>query len=576
MAACRACGESNEASAKYCASCGSALEPPGGREERKVVTVLFCDLVEFTARFDLADPEDVQEALAAYHARVRREIERFGGTVEKFIGDAVMAVYGAPVTHEDDAQRAVLSALRIPPAIEELNESNRTAPLAVRIGIETGEAVVSIGAERSEQGMAIGDVVNTASRLQTVAPTGGIVVGEATYRLTRDGVDYEPLEPVAVKGKAARLPVWVAKGGRSRFGAELQRTPSTPLVDREDELELLKRIFARTVREPSVQLVTLMGEPGVGKSRALMELFAFLDDLPELVFWRQGRCLPYGEGVSFWALAGIVKAQAGILESDRADEAGDKLTASVAAVVEDPAEREWVRARLAPLIGLEGSHSDGVDRAEAFSAWRRYVESIAAVHPLVMAIDDLHWADDALLDFVEHVVDWSGRVPILVLCTARPELFERNPRWGGGKRNSSIVSLAPLNAEETDRLISSLLSPGTPSAVRRDVIERSGGNPLFAEEFARMLGDRADLPGAVPVAASTIGVGSPETLQALIAARLDTLPASQKSLLQDASVVGNVFWPGALIQMGGYDASSVLESLHELGRRELVRPSRVS
>jgi len=575
VAACPTCGNLNAESAKYCASCGTALRP-GEREERKLVTVLFCDLVEFTARFDLADPEDVREALVAYHARVRREIERFGGTVEKFIGDAVMAVYGAPVTHEDDAQRAVLSALRIPLAIEELNESHREAPFAVRIGIETGEAIVTVGTEQPEQGIAVGDVVNTASRLQTVAPPGGIVVGEATYRLTRDVVDYEPLEPVELKGKAARLSVWVAKGARSRFGAELQRRPSTPLVDRDDELELLKRIFARVVHEPSVQLVTLMGEPGVGKSRTLMEFFAHTDDLPELVFWRQGRCLPYGEGVSFWALAGIVKAQAGILESDGASEARDKLAASVTALVEEPAEREWLRARLAPLIGLKGSSPDAIDRGEAFSAWRRYVEAIATVHPLVMAIEDLHWADSALLDFVEYLVDWSARVPVLVLCTSRPELFERTPRWGGGKRNSSIVSLAPLNGEETDRLVSSLLPLGTPSAVRRDLIDRSGGNPLFAEEFARMLGDRAALPDAAPAAPSTRGVDSPETLHALIAARLDTLAASQKSLLQDASVVGKVFWPGALVGMGGSDAQAVSKALHELARRELVRPSRVS
>jgi tetratricopeptide (TPR) repeat protein len=307
-----------------------------------------------------------------------------------------------------------------------------------------------------------------------------------------------------------------------------------------------------------------------------MEFFAYMDDLPELVFWRQGRCLPYGEGVSFWALGAIVKAQAGILESDRVEEARDKLEASVGALIPEPAEREWVRARLAPLIGLEGSSPDGVDRAEAFNAWRRYVEAIATVHPLVMAIEDLHWADAALLDFLEHVVEWSAGVPILVLCTARPELFETNPRWGGGKRNSSIMSLAPLSGEDTERLISALLPPGTPSAVQHDLIERSEGNPLFAEEFARMLGDRAALPDPASAPRSTEGTGSPETLQALIAARLDTVPASQKSLLQDASVVGNVFWPGTLIDIGGHDVQAVREALHELARRELVRPSRVS
>jgi class 3 adenylate cyclase/tetratricopeptide (TPR) repeat protein len=563
-------------SAKFCPLCGAAQDVAAEREERKVVTILFCDLVGFTARFDHADPEDVRQALAAYHARASREIERFGGTVEKFVGDAVMAVYGAPVAHEDDAERAVLSALRIPPAIEELNASIPNAPLAVRIGIETGEAVVSVGAERSGQVIAIGDVVNTASRLQTVAPTGGIVVGEATHRLTRDLFDYEPREPVEVKGKAEPLAVWVAKGSRSRFGAELIRTPSTPLVDREDELELLKRIFALMMHEPSVQIVTLIGEPGIGKSRLILELFAYTDDQPELVFWRQGRCLPYGEGVSFWAIAAIVKAHAGILDSDAADVARGKLAASVAGVVEEAAERDWVQDRLAPLIGLEGPRPGGVDREESFSAWQRFVEGIATTRPLVMVVEDLHWADAGLLGFLEHVVDWLADAPILIVCTARAELFDRHPNWGGGKRNSSVVSLTPLSEEDTDHLIAALLPSESSAAERRDLVERSGGNPLFAEEFVRMLGDRAALVDA-GAGAPSIGDGSsPETLQALIAARLDTLSPAHKLVLQDASVVGNVFWPSALVHVGKRDPASVKEALHELGRRELVRRSRVS
>ena len=572
METCPACGLSNPDGALYCATCGTVLAPGADRrEERKVVTILFCDLVEFTSRFDLADPEDVRSTLATYHSLVAREIERFGGTVEKFIGDAVMAVYGAPVAHEDDAQRALLSALRILPAIEDLNETNQELPLAVRIGVETGEAIVSVGATSSQQGMAVGDVVNTASRLQTVAPTGGIVVGEGTHRHTEDLFDYEPLDPVQVKGKASLLRIWVVKGSRSRFGAELQRRASTPLVDRDDELELLKRTFARAAREPSVQLVTLMGEPGAGKSRVVREFFSYLDDLSELFFWRQGRCLPYGEGVTFWALGAIVKAQAGVLESDSAQEAGERLAACVAGLVEDPSEREWIRGRLAPLIGLAEWQPEGIDRAESFSAWRRFLEAIASIHPVVIGIEDLHWADSPLLDFLEHVVDWSTGVPILILCTARPELFERDPRWGGGKRNSSIVSLSPLGASDTERLVSTLLPSDVPPEVHELLIERSGGNPLFAEEFARMLGDQ---PGAGLSSAMT--ASSPESLQAIIAARLDTLLASQKSILQDAAVLGKVFWPGALAAVGGLEVETVRAGLHELIRKEIVRPSRIS
>ena len=572
---CRTCGHRNPQAARSCAACGSPLDADGrSREERKVVTTLFCDLVEFTSRFDLADPEDVQDTLATYHARVRREIERFGGTVEKFIGDAVMAVYGAPVAHEDDAQRAVFSALRIPPVIEELNETNHDLPLAVRIGIETGVAVVSVGAESSEQGIAIGDVVNTASRLQGVAPIGGILVGEGTYRLTRDLFDYEPLDPVQVKGKAEALPVWVAKAARSRFGTEVQHRSSTPFVGREDELELLKHTFARAAREPSVQLVTLLGEPGVGKSRMLGELFSHLDDQPELVTWRQGRCLPYGEGVTYWALGQIVKAQAGILESDDAGTARAKLSACVEGLVEDGAEHEWLRARLAPLVGLAAPQPDPVEQMESFSAWRRFLEAIASIRPLVIAIEDLHWAHPAMVEFVEHVLEWSAGFPMLIVCTARPEMLQRDPRWGGGMRNSVMVSLAPLSDGETLRLLEHVLAPETGSDVRDLIAERSGGNPLFAEEFARMLDERPEPPGATE--AATLSSSAPESLQAIIAARLDTLAPEQKSLVQDASVIGRVFWPSAVAAVGATDPESVRIGLHELAHRELVRPARVS
>ena len=576
MAACPACGKTNEDSARFCSSCGSLLAESGGREERKVVTILFCDIVEFTARFDLADPEDVGQVLSAYHERVRREIERFGGRVEKFIGDAVMAVYGAPRAHEDDAERAVLSATRILSAIQELNESSADAPLAVRIGIESGEAVVTLGDPRPDRSIALGDVVNTASRLQTVAPTNGIVVGELTYRLTRDRFDYEPLEPVHVKGKAARLPIWSVRSARGRYGAEMHRRPSTPLVDRKEELEVLKRAFAVAVRERSVQLATVEGEAGVGKSRTLLELFRYLDDRPEIVFWRQGRCLPFGEGVTFWALSGIVKAHAGILDSDGVDEARGKLATSVAALIGEPTEREWIRARLAPLIGLDESPAGGIERTEVFNAWRRYLEAIAIVHPLVMVLEDIHWADGAMLEFVQHVVDRSARVPILVVCTARPELFDRDPRWRFGRRNARTVSLGPLGEEDTRHLLSHVFPPWVPADVRRSVGERSGGNPLFAEEFARVLEDRGALVDEDSAVEGLSSLGSPESVQAIIAARLDGLSASEKTLLQDASVVGRAFWPGVLVDVAGSSEEIVHDALRRLTRKELVRRARVS
>jgi class 3 adenylate cyclase/tetratricopeptide (TPR) repeat protein len=543
-----------------------------GGVERKVVTILFCDLVGFTSRFDLADPEDVRDALAIYHARVAREIKRFGGVVEKFIGDAVMAVYGAPVAHEDDARRAILSALRIPPAIEEINQTHPSLELAVRIGIETGDAVVAIGPEPATQSIAVGDVVSTTSRLQTVAPTGGIVVGERAHHLTRDLFDFEPLAPVSVKGKANTLPVWLATASRSRFGAELLLPPSTRLVDRDDELELLKRSFARAVHERSVQLVTLMGEPGVGKSRVIKEFFAHLDDLPDVIAWRQGRSLPYGEGVTFWALGQIVKAQAGILESDATREAATKLADSIGALVDDASEQGWVRSWLAPLIGLGEPRSDGADRTEAFSAWRRFLEAIASVDPLVVVLDDLQWADAALLDFVEYLADWSSGVPMLILCSARPELFDRARNWGGGKRNSITVSLPPLTNDDTQELLSQLLPVESIAHVGATLVERAGGNPLFAEELARAQRERT----AVADGSDPFAVSPPESLHAIISARLDTLPPEQKTLLQDAAVVGRVFWPGALAIVGDADEDSIRARLHDLTRGELIRPSRVS
>jgi class 3 adenylate cyclase/tetratricopeptide (TPR) repeat protein len=583
VSVCPNCGEENPEGFRFCGHCSAPLREasrPTG-EERKVVTVLFCDLVGFTARADGADPEDVRAGLRPYHARVRKEIERFGGTVEKFIGDAVMAVFGAPVAHEDDAERGVRSAMRICDAIVELNQQNTELDLAVRIGVNTGEAVVTLGARPAEgEAFVAGDVVNTAARLQQAAPTNGVVVGEVTYRATKDVIEYEESEPVRVKGKAEPVTLWRARAPRTRFGVDVEQAARAPFVGRQDELELMKRTFARTVNESGVQLVTVTGEPGVGKTRLVWEFRSYLDDQPGLVYWRQGRCLPYGEGVTFWALGEMVKAQAGILESDDPEHAARKIEVAVRAVVADASEQEWLEARLAPLVGISGSDGGRVaEREESFAAWRRFLEAIAALRPLVLVFEDLHWADPALLDFVEHLVDWSTEVPLLVLCTARPELYERYPAWGGGKRNSTTLALAPLAEQDTAHLISALLSQAVlPAEVHAALLERCGGNPLYAEEFVRMLLDRGVLErhGRTVRIAPGSEIPVPETVQALIAARLDTLPPERKSLLQDGSVVGKVFWSGAVSFMGGIDERTARVELHELGRKELLRPARTS
>jgi class 3 adenylate cyclase/tetratricopeptide (TPR) repeat protein len=575
---CPRCGEENPERARFCLACATPLaRTPTPEEERKVVSVLFVDLVGFTERSDRADPEDVRARLRPYHARLKQEIESRGGTVEKFVGDAVMAVFGAPVAHEDDAERAVLTALRILDAIPELNEAYPELELAVRAAVNTGEAVVALGARPQEgEGMVAGDVVNTASRLQQVAPVCGVVVGEITHRATSHAIEYEELEPVTVKGKAEPIPVWRAIGLRARLGVDLMQARPTPFIGREHDLALLKETYARTLRESSIQLVTVTGEPGVGKSRLVAEFRTFVDYQPEIVFWRQGRCLSYGEGITFWALGEVVKGQAGILESDGPEQAAEKLSSSIHAVIEEASEREWLEARLAPLVGLSPEAAGAAERSESFAAWRRFLEIVAATRPLILVFEDLHWADAAMLEFVEHLVDWSTGVPLFVVCTARPELYERERSWGGGKRNSTTISLSPLTGEETAHLLSALFGQAVlPAETQAALLEHAGGNPLYAEEFVRMLTDRGVLTsqgrlvqdGEIPV---------PETVQALIAARLDTLTPERKSLLHDAAVVGKVFWAGALASIGGVEERTVNEGLHELARKELVRPARTS
>ena len=529
-----------------------------------MVSVLFCDLVGFTAASEQQDPEDVRARIRPYHARLRSEIEAYGGTVEKFVGDAVMAVFGAPVAHEDDGERAVRAGLRILEAIAELNEVDPGLELQVRVGINTGEAVVALGALPEQgEGIVTGDVVNTAARIQGAAPVGGVAVGEQTYRATQRVFEYEPLQPVSVKGKSEPLSLWHARTARSRFGTDLTRRYTTPLVGRELEKPLLIGTFERAAQQRSVQLVTIVGEPGVGKSRLVAELFAYLGTKPELTRWRQGRCLPYGEGITFWALGEIVKAEAGILESDSVQVAATKLDAAV--FPEEP-ERQWLLQRLSPLVGVEAASP--AERQELFTAWRRYLEGLAAARPTVLVFEDLHWSDEALLAFLEHLAEWAEGVPLLVLCTARPELYERHPGWAGGIRNATTINLPPLSDGETAELVSHLITTSVHSAeLEQRVLERAGGNPLYAEEFVRLLADR-------DLGASEAEL--PESLQALIAARLDTLSPERKSLLQDAAVLGKVFWVGALAEIGGRDQAELELALHELARKELVRPARVS
>jgi class 3 adenylate cyclase len=564
MSTCPACGFENAPAAKFCSECGARLaaEAAPAREERKVVTVLFCDLVGFTGRAEQLDPEDVRRLLSGYHDHVRRELERHGGTVEKFVGDAVMALFGAPIAHEDDPERAVRAALSIRDWAHDEQE------LQVRIGITTGEALVTLGARpETGEGMATGDVVNTASRLQAAAPENAILVDETTYRATERPIEYQGLESVKAKGKATSIVVWEPVQARSRFGVDVVQRIAAPLVGRADELDLLLGALARVKRERSAQLVTLIGVPGIGKSRLVYEVFRALERDPELVYWRQGRSLPYGAGVTFWALSEMVKAHAGVLETDSADAAGEKLRTAVAAAVTDTDDAPWIESHLRPLVGLaEDFELAGDRREEAFAAWRGFFEALAEERPLVLVFEDLQWADEGLLDFVDYLAEWARDVPLLTICTARPELLERRPGWSGGKVNAATVLVKPLSEEETARLLASLLERAVlPAELQSALLAKAGGNPLYAEEFARMSAERhaEDLP-------------LPESVQGIIAARLDALPSAEKALLQDASVLGKVFWLAPLVAMGAGEPRTVERGLHSLARKEFVRAERRS
>jgi class 3 adenylate cyclase len=565
---CPTCGERNPDRARFCLRCGTPLGDGRRRdEERKTVTVLFCDLAGFTARSDLADPEDVKATLRTYHGVIKRVLEGFGGTLDKFVGDGVLGVFGAPTAREDDAERAIRAAFRMQAEIARISDRSAREPLQARIGIDTGDAVVAVGPGPQLGERVTGEVVTLATRIEAAAPVGGIAVGEATRRAAGDLFSYEPLD-------GAPLEAWIP----AEVSRLVREQPNTPFVGRAEEASLLRAAFRRCLGEPSVQLVTVLGDPGVGKSRLIAEFADDLDAQPEIVRWRQGRCLPYGDGVGFWPLSEIVKAEAGILESDGPTETQAKLARSVETAVEDPTERDWMIARLAPLAGVGEVASSG-DRSETFTAWRRYFEALAGQHPLVLVFEDLHWADGALLEFVDHVVDWSSGLPMLLLCAARPELYDRRPGWGGGKKNAATIALPPLNDPETAMLISGLLDEAVlPAETQRALLERAGGNPLYTEEFVRMLTDRGILErgGRTLRLADDGEIPVPETVQAIIGARLDALPFETKVVLQDASVLGRVFWLGGVAAIGGRDGADVRSRLHGCAKLELIRPLRSS
>jgi class 3 adenylate cyclase len=574
--ACGYCHHLNAPDSRFCGHCGARLvAATERRDERKLISVLFADLVGFTSRAERMDVEDVQGMLDPYYGLVREELEKRGGVVEKFIGDAVVAVFGVPVSHEDDAERAVRAALAIRDALAAFNERDPALDLHVRVAVTTGEALVAVDVSpHTGETFASGDVVNTAARLQAAAPVDGVVVGEAAYRATSHAIEYEPAAPVVAKGKAAPIACWKARRPRSRVGAGEQRPDAAALVDRHHERGGMLAAFEQAVLGRSVRSLTLLGDPGIGKSRLVGELFRHIDAQPELIRWREGRSPPYGRGMTFSALGEIVKAEAGLLESHALDAASAKLADAVAAVAPDRDEAAWLERHLRTLVGLDAAAALFDDRrAEAFAAWRRFIERLAEHRPTVLVFEDVHWADDALVDFIEHLDAWAADIPLLVVCTARPELLERRPGWSREAGGDRVIHLAPLSESDTEQLLVALLGDeGLPPATRSALLARAEGNPLYAQELVRMLVDRGILverDGAW-ILEDTDDLPVPDSVLGIITARLDAVPAEDRDVIQAAAVVGRGFWLDAVACVADRSRADVEAALGRLEQRHLV------
>ena len=562
---------------KFCGECGTPLAseaisttepaPPTGGTERRLVSVMFIDLVGFTTLSEQRDAEDMRALLSTYFDTARTVIERHGGVVEKFIGDAVMAVWGTPVAHEDDAERAVRTALELVDAVEVLGGAEGV-DLRARAGVLTGEAATAPGAV--SEGMVTGDMVNTASRLQAAAEPGAVYVGEATFRAASRAIAFDEVGALTVKGKEDPVPAWRAlrvvaeRGGVNRMAIE------PPFVGRIEELRLLKGLLHATGRDGKARVASVTGIGGIGKSRLAWEFEKYADGLTETIMWHQGRCPSYGDGVTFWALGEMVRMRAKIAEGDAPLEARTKLAASVAEHVPDPDERAWVEPRLAFLLALDERPPGGGE--ELYAAWRTFFERISTAGTVVMVFEDLQWADPGLLDFVGSVLEWSRNHPILMVTLSRPELADRRPDWGAGQRAFTSIHLEPLPDEAITELVRGLVPDAPDDAVAR-IVERSEGVPLYAVETIRMLADRGGLrvgPAAYELVQPLEDLDVPETLQALIASRLDALDPHDRALLQDAAVLGKSFSIEALTAVSGQDAQTLEPRLRELIRREFL------
>src|SRR3954451_13757941 len=569
---CAACGTANDPGDRFCGQCGTPLAPglaPAARPpgeaptpERRLVSVLFADLVGSTPMAEHRDPEEVRELLALYFERCRTLIERYGGPVEQFIGDAVMAGWGTPVAREDDPERAVRAALSLTQAVTALGGEVGMPDLRVRAGVLTGNAAVEVGAEG--EGMVLGDTVNTASRLQSLAEPGTVLVDDVTRRASESAIAYEDAGTHQVKGREQPVHAYtalrvVAGTGGARRGAGLE----APFVGRDAELHAIIEAGEQSAAEPCARHVAVLGEAGAGKSRLLWEYFKYADGIVDQRWWHQGRCLSYGEGVAYWALAEMVRMRASIHEEEPAASARAKLRAVVEAHVPDERERRLVEPRLAHLLRLE--ERPDADRADLFSGWRLFFERMAATNPVTLAFEDLQWADSGLLDFIDYMLEWSADFPIFVVTVARPELAERRPNW-------NYMRLDPLAPTAVAAILDGL-AHGLPDDLLAEISARADGIPLYVVETIRMLQDRGVLieeDGRYVVQGDVSDLDVPESLHALVASRLDGLSTVERSLLQDSSVLGQSFGTAGAAALSGRTEAEVGELLDGLVAKQVL------
>ena len=582
-AACPTCGTANPPDNRFCGECGTDLgaglgvapsavvtPEPSIDLERRIVSVLFVDLVNYTSFSEGRDAEDVRSFLSDYFDRSREIIERFGGVVEKFIGDAVMAAWGAVATNEDDAERAVRAGMELIDMVAKLGADAGVPEMAARAGVLTGEA--SVRSDTNSEGMVIGDLVNTAARLQGSAEPGTVYVGETTYRAAGDSIQFDEVGSLDMKGKELPVSAWKALRIVAQIGGVLRSDGlEPPFTGRAPELRMFKDQLHAAEREHRARLISVVGQAGIGKSRLVWEFQKYIDGLINDVYWHQGRSPAYGDNLAFWAVGEMVRHRARIAETDDSDTTHSRLREMVDTYVPDPDEQSWVEPHLEGLLGLRDGHvGEGSEQA---AAYRLLFERIAAKGTTVLVFEDLHWADPALLDFVEEITDWSRDHPILIITLARADLLDRRPTWGAGKSGFISLTLGPLSDDEMGELVSGLV-PGIPAQTLGGVVERSGGVPMYAVEFVRMLLGQAVLTqrgdGTFEIAGDLTELPVPESVSAVIGARLDRLAEADRLLLQDAAIMGHFFSLDGLAFLTGQNLADLEDRLAPLVRHELL------